>query len=151
MVIPAAFGIAADAARPKPGSALVPGLDFETMADINEKRVSEREPVHLVAEIELDGQRLGCGVSRDASGVGLLLLTEAEAAVGSKLMLRLYVPREAEPRALQASVVRCEKIPIAERVMWPYKVGVKLDQPPEDLQQIIASLTNTGSGGTGEV
>jgi hypothetical protein len=115
------------------------------MAEINEKRVAKREPVHFVAEIELDGKRLGCGVSRDASGVGLLLLTEAEPAVGSKLMLRLYVPREEQPRVLQASVVHCEKIPIAERVMWHYRVGVKLDQPPEELQQIVASLTNSGN------
>jgi hypothetical protein len=112
------------------------------MADINEKRATKREPVHFVAEIELDDQRLGCGVSRDASGGGFLLLTEAEPAVGSKLLLRLYVPREDQPRVLQASVVHCEKIPIAERGVWRYRVGVKLDQPPEDLQQIVTSLTN---------
>jgi len=113
------------------------------MAELNEKRGAKREPVHFVAEIELDGQRLGCGVSRDASGAGFLLLTDAEPAVGSELMLRLYVPREEQPRVLQATVVRCEKIPLAERAVWPYRVGVKLDQPPEDLQQIVASLTNT--------
>jgi hypothetical protein len=112
------------------------------MAEINEKRAAKREPVHFVAEIELDGQRLGCGVSRDASGMGLLLMTEAEPEIGSKVMLRLYVPGEGEPRVLQASVVHSEKIPIAERAVWAYRVGVKLVQPPEDLQQIVASLTN---------
>ena len=121
------------------------------MAEINEKRGSKREPVHFVADIELDGQRLGCGVSRDASGVGLLLLTDAEPAVGNALTLRLYVPGEAQPRVLEATVVRCEKIPIAERVMWPYRVGVKLERPPEDLPQIVASLTNAvDHGASGE-
>jgi PilZ domain-containing protein len=124
-----------------PGLAIALELDSETMAEINEKRGTKREPVHFVAEIELDGQRLGCGVSRDASGVGLLLLTEAEPAVGSRLMLRLYVPGEEQPRVLEASVAHCEKIPRAERGMWAYRVGVKLDQPPEDLQQIVANLT----------
>jgi hypothetical protein len=113
------------------------------MTEINEKRATKREPVHFVAEIELDGQRLGCGVSRDASGVGLLLMTEAEPEIGSKVMLRLYVPGEDQPRVLQASVVHSEKIPIAERAVWAYRVGVKLEQPPEDLQQIVASLINT--------
>ena len=113
------------------------------MAEINEKRATKREAVHFVAEIELDGQRLGCGVSRDASGAGLLLLSEAEPAVGSRLVLRLYVPGEEQPRVLHASVVHCEKIPRAERVIWLYRVGVKLDQPPDDLQQIVANLTNT--------
>jgi hypothetical protein len=112
------------------------------MADVKEKRGTKREPVHFVADIELDGQRLGCGVSRDASGVGLLLLTDAEPAVGSKLILRLYVPGEEQPRVLEATVAHCEKIPIAERVMWPYRVGVKLEHPPQDLQQIVASLIN---------
>jgi hypothetical protein len=111
------------------------------MVDADDKRVAPREPVHFVAEVEVDGQRLGCGISRDASGVGLLLLTEAELVVGNRLVLRLYIPREEQPRMLQASVVRCEKIPITERVIWPYRVGLKLDQPPDDLQQIVASLT----------
>jgi hypothetical protein len=113
------------------------------MAEINEKRRAKREAAHFVAEIQLDNQRLGCGVSRDASGVGLLLMTDVEPAVGSGLILRLYVPREAQPRVLTATVVRCEKVPIAERGVWHYRVGVKLDQPPEDLQQIAASLTDT--------
>jgi len=111
------------------------------MVETNDKRVAPREPVHLVAEIEVDGQRLGCGVSRDASGVGLLLMTDAKLVVGSGLVLRLYIPREEEPRILQAKVVRCEKIPVTERVIWPYRVGVQLDQPPDDLQQIVLSLT----------
>ena len=47
-------------------------------------------------------------------------------------MLRLYVPREEQPRVLEASVVRCEKVPIAERGDVALPVGIKLDQPPEE-------------------
>jgi hypothetical protein len=110
------------------------------MVEINDKRVAPREPVHFVAEIELGGERLGCGVSRNASGNGLLLLTLVEPPVKSQLSLRLYVPREEEPRVLSATVVRTERIPPAEGLIWPYRLGVHLDDAPSDLADIIEGL-----------
>lgn len=112
---------------------------------LDDKRVAPREPVHFVAEIEHAGERLGCGVSRNASGNGLLLLTLREPAVGTQLLLRLYVPREAEPRLLNATVVRSEKIPASEGLVWPYRLGVHLDDPPADLPEIIEGLTKRPS------
>ncbi|MFZ5890549.1 MAG: PilZ domain-containing protein [Myxococcota bacterium] len=111
------------------------------MVDINDKRVAVREPVHFVAEIDVDGQRLGCGVSRNASGVGLLLLTHLELAPGTPLTLRLYVPGEEDPRLIRASVVRCEKIPAEEGLVWAFRAGVQLEDPPTDLQHIIENLS----------
>ncbi|HET9930162.1 MAG TPA: PilZ domain-containing protein [Polyangiaceae bacterium] len=119
------------------------------MVDMNDKRVAPREPVHFVAEIELDGERLGCGVSRNASGNGLLLLTAAEPPVGSKLLLRLYVPREAEPRVLDATVVRTEKISPTEGLVWSYRLGIHLDAPPADMQELIESIVKRPSAGPG--
>ncbi len=81
------------------------------MPEAKDKRLVPREPVHLVTEIELDGRQIGCGVSRDASGAGLLLLTHLNLPQGSELALRLYVPPEVDARLLSASVVRCERIP----------------------------------------
>lgn len=115
------------------------------MIETKDKRVAPREPVHFVAEIELQGQRIGCGISRDASGAGLLLLTDVEPPVGSSLVLILYIPHEEEPRVLDAAVVRCEKIPATEGVVWPYRVGVRLENPPPDLQQIVERLTKRRS------
>lgn len=116
------------------------------MVDMNDKRVAPREPVHFVAEIELEGERLGCGVSRNASGNGLLLLTAAEPPVGSKLVLRLYVPGEDEPRVLDATVVRSEKISLIEGLVWSYRIGIHLDEPPADLQDVIESIVKRPSG-----
>ena len=111
------------------------------MPEAKDKRLVPREPVHLVTEIELDGRQIGCGVSRDASGAGLLLLTQLSLAQGSEIALRLYVPREAEARLLKASVVRCERIPAVESVIWDYRVAVSFHDPPADLQQLVHSLT----------
>jgi hypothetical protein len=111
------------------------------MPEVKDKRLLPREPVHLVTEIELEGQQTGCGVSRDASGAGLLLLTHLNPAKGSELALRLYIPGEAEARRLTASVVRCERIPAAEGIVWDYRVAVSFHHPPADLQQLVHALT----------
>jgi hypothetical protein len=111
------------------------------MVEPKDKRVAPREPVHFVAELELGGERLGCGVSRNASGNGLLLMTHLEPAIGTRLVLHVYVPGEDEARVLEASVVRSEKIPASEGLVWPYRVAVHLEAPPDDLQQIIDRLS----------
>lgn len=118
------------------------------MPDVKDKRLAPREPVHLVTEIELDGGQTGCGVSRDASGSGLLLLTNLNLPQGSEIGLRLYVPPEANARLLKASVVRCERIPVVEGVVWDYRLAVAFHEPPADLQQIVRSLTGTRHSST---
>lgn len=115
------------------------------MAEMNDKRVAPREPVHFVAEIELEGERLGCGVSRNASGNGLLLLTLVEPPVGSRLVLRLYVPRESQPRVLDATVVRTEKVPVTEGLVWLFRLGVHLEAAPPDLQDVIEAIVKRPS------
>src|SRR3954468_3983593 len=105
-----------------------------------ERRTTERKVVHIVAEIEVDGAIVGCGVSRDASARGLLLLTHVELAPGSKITLRLLVPGESGPRLLPASIVRCEKIAPGDAV-WAHKLAIALDDPPpSDLEEIVDSL-----------
>jgi hypothetical protein len=115
------------------------------MPEVKDKRLVPRDPVHLVTEIELDGRQVGCGVSRDASGAGLLLLTHLNLALGSEIALRLYVPPEADARLLKASVVRSERIPPVEGVVWDYRVAVAFHDPPADLQQLVHSLTKGSS------
>jgi hypothetical protein len=110
------------------------------MPEAKDKRLVPRELVNLVTEIELEGQQTGCGVSHDASGSGLLLLTHLHPEPGSELTLRLYVPGEASARVLTASVVRCERIPATEGTIWTYRVGVSFRNPPSDLQQLVQTL-----------
>src|SRR4051812_10724124 len=115
------------------------------MPEAKEKRLVPRGPVHLVAEIQLDGRQIGCGVSRDASGAGLLLLTHLNLAQGSEVELKLYVPPEVDARLLKASVVRSERIPPVEGLVWDYRVAVSFHDPPADLQQLVHGLTKGSS------
>lgn len=100
-----------------------------------------REPVHLVATIVQDGKEAGCGVSRDASGSGLLLFTRLELPPGASVTLRLFVPREDEPRDVEATVLRAERIAPTEGLVWDFRVAVALKNPPPDLQDLVRSLT----------
>jgi PilZ domain len=111
---------------------------------MDDRRVTERKVVHFVAEIEVDGAIIGCGVSRDASHRGLLLLTHVDLAPGRKITLRLLAPGESGPRTLPASVVRREKMAPGEAV-WAHKIAVALDDPPPDLEELVDRLTKVMS------
>jgi len=113
------------------------------MTTSSERRVATRRPAHLVAEIETGGERLGCGVSRDASASGLLLLARTDLAAGTRVMLRVWVPGEDEPRELGGEVVRRETLHPGESAIWKFKLAVSLDEPPVDLEQIIDALAKS--------
>ena len=110
------------------------------MSASKDKREAPRATVHLVAVIELDGKEIGCGVSRDASGTGFLLLTHLNLAPGRELDLQVFVPPEENPRRLKATVVRCERTPPMSGIVWDYRVGVRIHEPPPDLKDIVQSL-----------
>jgi hypothetical protein len=111
------------------------------MFEPKDKRSAPRLPVHLVAELELNGQQIGCGVSRDVSGSGLLLMTHLNLEPGTEIGLRLYVPREAEARRLKARVIRSEPILQREGIVWDRRIALALDDPPPDLEQILRNLS----------
>ncbi len=106
-----------------------------------ERRSTPRKPAHFAAEIEVDGKGLGCGLSRDASSTGFLLLTRVNLKPGTKVVLRLLVPGETAMRTLGASVVRCEKLVPGESRLWTHKLGVALEEPPADLSRIVETFT----------
>ncbi|HEY3498715.1 MAG TPA: PilZ domain-containing protein [Polyangiaceae bacterium] len=110
------------------------------MSELKERRSQPRELAHLVTTIEVDGKETGCGVSRDASGSGFLLLTHLDLQAGSKIVLRVFVPREEEPRRIAASVIRSERIPLPEGLVWDYRVAVALEDPSPDLQELVHGL-----------
>jgi hypothetical protein len=110
------------------------------MTTSSERRLAARKAAHFVAEIETQGMRIGCGVSRDASARGLLLLAQSAFASGTELVIHLWVPGEAAPRALPAAVVRCETIPPGDSTIWTHRVAISLAAPPVDLEQVIDSL-----------
>jgi hypothetical protein len=97
----------------------------------------------LVAEIEIGGERLGCGVSRDASASGLLLLARTDLEPGTRVKLRVWVPGEDEPRELGGEVVRRETMRPGDSPIWSHKLAVSLDEPPVDLEQVIDALAKS--------
>ena len=54
----------------------------------SERRHSPRHNAHLQAEIEIDGHVFGGSLTRDASETGLLLVTDADTAVGDAVTIR---------------------------------------------------------------
>jgi len=116
------------------------------MTSPRERRVAARHTAHFVAEIETNGTRLGCGVSTDASASGLLLLARADIDPGTRVVIRLWVPGEDEPRTLDGSVVRRELIRPGESMLWKHRIAVSLDEPPVDLAHIIDALAKPGQG-----
>ena len=116
------------------------------MTTRSERRLAARKLAHFVAEIEANGSRLGCAVSKDASARGLLLLTRADLAPTTRVVLHLWVPGESAPRALQGAVVRLEPIPPGESMIWSYRLAVSLDAPPVDLARIIEALAKSMQG-----
>ncbi len=106
----------------------------------DDRRSAPRELAHFVAEIEVNGEKVGCGVSWDASGAGLLLKTHLGLEPQTEIVLRLFVPREPEPRRLQATVIRCEALPPSEHPIWNHRVALSLQDPSPELQALVQSL-----------
>jgi hypothetical protein len=93
-----------------------------------------------VAEVELEQDYVTCGVSRDASPAGLLLMTQKALEPGAKVKLRLWFGTSESPFSTNASVVRCEKIEARKAELWSYEVAVALDEPPPNFDAILEAL-----------
>ncbi len=107
----------------------------------SERRIAVRHVAHFVAEIEIEGHSTGCSITRDASTVGFSLLTRKRMEVGQRLVLRMYVPEEPDPRVLNATVVRCDGLPVGQRDFWTHAVAVTIHAPPPDLDGLILRLS----------
>ncbi len=111
------------------------------MREPRERRASERHTAHVLAEFEVDGRRMDCGISVDASATGLLLLTRTKLTVGQELPLRILVPGERAARCLVGRVARCERLPFNQRDLWHYRVAIAMMNPPADLGSVVARLS----------
>jgi hypothetical protein len=109
----------------------------------SDRRGGTRKPAHFVAELELDGAPIGCAVSRDASTAGLLLLTQCSLGTGKQILVRLWITAGREPRHIEASVVRCERLPLGQSGIWTHKVAVSLRDQPSDFGELIDLLADS--------
>lgn len=110
----------------------------------DDRRSTPRELAHFVAEIEVNGETVGCGVSWDASGAGLRLKTHLSLEPNTKIVLKLFVPREKDPRRLRATVLRCEPLPPPEHSIWNHRIAIALHDPSPELQRLVQDLAKRG-------
>jgi hypothetical protein len=84
-----------------------------------------RLPVVLAVELSSKAKPGRCGVTRNASGKGLLIVTPSRFSVGDELDLAVHVG-EQSGRA-SARVVRVEENGKDSAETWRYRLAVELD------------------------
>lgn len=107
-------------------------MNPESSQNIPTRRKGQRLPLILAVEMSSDEKRGRCGVTRNASGKGLLIVTPSRFPVGERLELAVHVPGRAE--VVAGRVVRIEENGKASAEMWRYSLAVELDGAlPDDL------------------
>ena len=97
----------------------------------NARRVP-RLPVALAVELSSKAKPGRCGVTRNASGKGLLIVTPSRFDVGEKLELSVHIGSQSGRAS--ARVVRVEENGRDSSEMWRYRLAVELDGTlPESL------------------
>lgn len=91
-----------------------------------------RLPVVLAVELSSKAKPGRCGVTRNASGKGLLIITPSRFSVGDELDLAVHVGDKAGRAS--ARVVRVEENGKDSAETWRYRLAVELDGAlPEEL------------------
>lgn len=91
-----------------------------------------RLPVVLAVELSSKAKPGRCGVTRNASGKGLLIVTPSRFSVGDELDLSVHAG--AQSGRVAARVVRVEENAVDSAEVWRYRLAVELDGSlPESL------------------
>lgn len=92
--------------------------------DAASRRSSPRVPVTLAVELNSKSKQGRCGVTRNASGKGLLIVTPSRFAVGDELDLAVHVGTQSDRTS--ARVVRVEENTRDSAEVWRYRLAVEL-------------------------
>jgi hypothetical protein len=96
------------------------------------RRKVPRLPVVLAVELSSKAKPGRCGVTRNASGKGLLIVTPSRFSVGDELDLSVH--SGAQSGRVAARVVRVEENAVDSAEVWRYRLAVELDGSlPESL------------------
>jgi hypothetical protein len=90
-----------------------------------EARIEPRVPVVFAVEMSSKAKAHRCGVTRNASGKGLLIVTPSRFTVGDELDLSVHLGA-CSGRA-SARVVRVEENARDSAEVWRYRLAVELD------------------------
>jgi hypothetical protein len=119
-------------------------LESSTEDARDARRTSPRIPAILAVELSSTGKPGRCGVTRNASGTGLLIVTPSRFSVGDQLQLSVHVGDQTGQVA--ARVVRVEENGRDSTEVWRYRLAVELDGTlPEALLAEVATRTPPSS------
>jgi hypothetical protein len=94
-------------------------------SDREARRRRERAPAILAVELSSKEKPKRCGITRNASGNGLLIVTPSRFSVGDELELSMLIG-DAKSHA-SARVVRVEENGWDSAETWRYRLAVELD------------------------
>lgn len=89
------------------------------------RRKSQRMPATLAVELSSKGKAGRCGVTRNASEKGLLIVTPSRFSVGDELDLAVHMGSQLG--RVSARVVRVEENDVGSTETWRYRLAVELD------------------------
>lgn len=96
------------------------------------RRKNPRVPAILAVELSSKAKPGRCGVTRNASGKGLLIVTPSRFSVGDALDVAVHVGTQSGRAS--ARVVRVEENDRDSAEVWRYRLAVELDRTlPEAL------------------
>jgi hypothetical protein len=116
-----------------------PGTGVEGADQTDERRADARHFACFPTTVETGQGSPRTALIRDLSVSGALLLTQIPLPVGQAVTLALYLDGET-PRVVTGQVVRDERRHLKVSHPWTHSVGVKFDDPLEDLDTEIKDL-----------
>lgn len=111
------------------------------MQGSTERRRSPRVPAFCAVELSSAEKPKRCGITRDASGRGLRVVTPSRFAVGDELSLAVYL--DGEEMVLSGRAVRIEENGYDSDEPWRYRLSIMLDEelPEEALSSAAESAS----------
>lgn len=98
----------------------------------SDRRAAPRAAAFFAVEISSPAKRSRCGVTRDASDRGLLVVTPSRFSPAEALELTVHV--NGLSTQLRGRVVRVDENPPTSPELWRYRLGIALEEPlPSDL------------------
>lgn len=108
------------------------------------RRSAPRIPAILAVELSSASKVGRCGVTRNASGKGLLIVTPSRFSVGDELKLSVHAGEQSGH--VGARVVRVEENAKDSSEVWRYRLAVELDGSLPEALLVEARSRVPGSG-----
>jgi hypothetical protein len=100
--------------------------------DGSERRTKPRVPAYFAVELSSSAKRMRCGVTRNASGLGLLVVTPSRFRPSDELEVAVHA--DGHRAQLKGRVVRVDENPVSSSELWRYRLGIALEEPlPADI------------------